>query len=193
MTGNKTKEFSFCKIVTIEDLEVLNNFIYSEYKSVSYSIHTKNNTSYYSESFEELIKYENYTKSKIQWIRINASREAEKSYPIYSDLHIFIGEYKVEYEIRKSSEKDILCISDKLDKLILNFKSPHNWVSSFWSGWPINGTIILPLLLISGNIYSQLESILVTPWNYIIFLIFIGILGELLTLLRFYLYPRHFS
>jgi hypothetical protein len=191
MIGSKTKEFSFGKIIKQKDLKSLNDFIISEYSNVKYSIHTKNNIIFELESFNELIKYENYTESKITWIKVDANKDMDNKYLIYPDLRLFIGEYKTEYEIKKSSEKDILCISDKIDKLINNFKSPHNWMLTFWGSCIINTIFLSPLIFSTSKILKWIETFLEAPWNYMLFYVAIFAMGEVFALIRMYLYPRN--
>lgn len=190
MIGNKIKDFSFGKIIKQEDLTLLNNFITSEYKNVKYSIQTKNNISFDLENYDELVSYENFTESKIIWIRIFANKEMENKYFAYPDLSLFIGEYKTEYEIRKSSENDILYVSNKINNLIYNFKSPHSWISTFFGGWLINIILLLPVIIFSSKIIKELGSLLEIPWNYILFYVILLLMGELLAMLKTYLYPK---
>ena len=188
MIGTKTKKFSFGTIIKQDDLMSLNNFISSEYKNIKYSIHTKNNINYDLENYGELISYENYSDSQIKWIRVEANKNIEDKHFIYSDLRLFISEYKVEYEVRNSSENDILCISDKIDKIVYRFKSPHNWTTTLWGSILVNMIILSPLIFFTSKIPKSLESFL--PWNYILFYAVIIGLGELLAVIRMYLYPK---
>ena len=187
MIGNKTKEFSFGKIIKQEDLKSLNDFIASEYKNVRYSIRTKNGINFDLENYDKLITYENYTESKIEWIKIDANRDIENKYFTYSDLHLFMGIY-TEYTIRNSSEKDILFISDKIDKLINNFKSPHDWIFSFFGSLLVNSVAALLIILLFLKIIPIHN--LSTVWGIILCASIIPFQMLVYLVILPYLYPK---
>lgn len=135
------KTFDFVVCITKDSLKEINEFLCSHFEYVKYSFEVKGGTKYDCDSIEDLINYSNPPERKIEKMMVFAGHDKYVT-NFYMIIQQNVSQFRtICYEINNESEKDILFLSDKLNILIKNQKSPYSWIYGFW------GLLILIVLM----------------------------------------------